>query len=277
MKLIADSGSTKTEWILLDKDIQIFNTIGLNPVFVDENIVYNTIEKSELINFSESITEIQFFGAGCSSAERNKIIFDGLSKQFKNAKITINSDLLGAGIAMFGKETGIIGILGTGSNTGLYQHKNIKKNISSLGYILGDEGSGANIGKIFIKAFLNNELPKDISKNFKDKYKLELSDIIQKVYKEPFPNRFLASLSKFVYENKSKPYIKELLDNCFCSFLEKTILKYENHQDYKIKLIGSIAYFFSDEIRISAQKLNIEISDIAKSPSQGLIKFFAEK
>ena len=274
MKLIADSGSTKTEWILLDSETKKYNSIGLNPVFVDKGIVSETILNSDFAIYKDKITEIHFFGAGCGSAERNKIIFDGLSQVFKNAEISVESDLLGAGIAMFGKEKGIVGILGTGSNTGLYSNTKIIKNINSLGYILGDEGSGAVIGKAFIKAFLNNELPQNISTYFKKEFNLELNDIIKKVYKEPFPNRFLASFMPFIHANKSNDFIQNLLSDCFADFFRKTILKYKNQQEYQVKLIGSVAHFFSNEIKAEAKKLNINITEIAKSPSDGLIKFY---
>ena len=185
--------------------------------------------------------------------------------------------MLGAGVAMFGNDEGIIAILGTGSNTGLYKDGKIIKNISSLGYILGDEGSGAVIGKTFLKAFLNKELPKNIEENFNNEFNLKLDDIIQKIYKEPFPNRFLASFIPFIFANKSDDFVQNLLLDCFTDFFEKTILKYENYQNYKIKIIGSVAHFFNDEIKIAAKKLNIKITDIAKSPSDGLIDFYKKK
>jgi len=274
MKLIADSGSTKTEWILIDSKIKTFNTIGLNPVFVDEKIVYETVLNSDISRYKDKISEVHFFGAGCASNKRKAIISSGLSQVFINAKISVDSDLLGAGIAMFGNDEGIIAILGTGSNTGLYSNKKIIRNISSLGYILGDEGSGAVIGKTFIKAFLNKELPKNIEEKFNNEFNLKLDDIIQKVYKEAFPNRFLASFMPFVHANKSDDFVQNLLLDCFIDFFEKTILKYEAYQNRKIKIIGSVAHFFSNEIKIAAKKLNIEIVDIAKSPSDGLVHFY---
>jgi len=277
MKLIADSGSTKTEWSLLDKKIKTFNTIGLNPVFVNAETVTKTIKNSDIFNFKDTISEVHFFGAGCGSPERNKIIYSGLSEVFRNAKILVENDLLGAGIAMFKNSEGIIAILGTGSNTGVYKNRAIVENINSLGYILGDEGSGAVIGKTFLKAFLNNELPKNIEDNFNKTFNIGIDEIIQKVYKEPFPNKFLASFMPFVNINKSDDFIQNILIDCFADFFEKTILKYKNHQKYKVKIIGSVAYFFSTEIKKTAKKLNIEIADIAKSPSDGLIYFYKNK
>lgn len=275
MKLIADSGSTKTEWILFNDKTKIINTIGLNPVFVDKQTIIDTLTKSELNTIKENITEIHFFGAGCSSVERKQIIENPLAEFFANAKINIESDLLGAGIAMFGANKGIVGILGTGSNTGLYKSESIIKNVSSLGYILGDEGSGAHIGKAFIKAYLDKELPLVIASAFNKKYNLSLNDIISKVYKEPFPNRFLASFMPFIHSFKSDDFIKALLENCFTEFFQKTILKYENYTEHEVCLVGSVAHFFNEEIISSAKTMNIQISKIEKNPSDGLIKFYS--
>jgi len=274
MKLIADSGSTKTEWILLDDKTISINTIGLNPVFVNEQTILQTIEFSDLNKYKDAITEVHFFGAGCSSDERKKIIKNPLSKFFKNAKIEVDTDLLGAGISMFATNEGIIGILGTGSNTGYYKNKSIIKNVSSLGYILGDEGSGAHIGKMFIKAFLDKEIPENIATEFNSQFNLSLDDIISKVYKEPFPNRFLASFMPFIHSFKSDVYIQNLLYICFTEFFQKTILKYDNYKQNKICLIGSVAHFFESEIKLSAKKLDIKIDKIAKNPSNGLIEFY---
>jgi N-acetylglucosamine kinase-like BadF-type ATPase len=274
MKLIADSGSTKTEWILLKEETKFITTIGLNPVFVDDTIIAETILNSELNNFKTKIKEIHFFGAGCSSETRKQIIKAGLSKIFNNAKIEVESDLLGAGISMFGKGKGIIGILGTGSNTGFYEEGEITQNISSLGYILGDEGSGAFIGKAFLKAYLENELSENINKEFRKEFNINLDEIIKRIYKDKFPNRFLASFLPFIYNHKNDEFIQNILNKSFNSFFEKTICKYDNYKNLEIKLIGSVAHYFSEEINSSAKKIGINIIDISQSPSKGLIDFY---
>ena len=279
MILIADSGSTKTEWALIEgENIKLeFKTIGLNPVFVSSNDVIAELNKTDVIEYSKNIKEVYFFGAGCSTNSRKKIILDSLKELFKNSKIIVESDLLGAAISQFGQDEGIIGILGTGSNTGVYKNGKITENISSLGYILGDEGSGAVIGKTFIKLYLDKELSKDIEAKFLNKFELTLDKIITKVYKEPFPNRFLASFMPFIYENINDTTIRNMLYNSFNDFFDKTVSKYDNMQNLDFKLIGSISFYFSDIIRDICKYRSINLSNISKSPLNGLIKYYSKK
>ncbi len=273
MILIADSGSTKTDWVLIDgKDkILTFKTIGLNPVFVNSDNVIQELTKTKITKYAEFIHKIYFYGAGCSSDNRKKIISYPLKKLFANATIIVESDLLGAAISQFGKEDGIIGILGTGSNTGVYKNGKIVKNISSLGYILGDEGSGAAIGKAFIKLLLDNELPENIETKFYNTFNLDLSKIINRIYKEPFPNKFLASFMPFINNNKNNETIKNMLYNSFENFFDKTILKYENYQEKDLRLIGSISFYFSDIIKEICYSKDVKLTSLTKSPLKGLI------
>ena len=277
MILIADSGSTKTEWALIDgKNIKLeFKTIGLNPVFVDTNDVITELNKTGIIEFSEIIKKIYFFGAGCSTESRKRIISIPLGKLFKNSEIIVESDLLGAAISQFGHKDGIIGILGTGSNTGVYKNGKINENISSLGYILGDEGSGAVIGKAFIKLYLDNELPKDIDTKFSNSFNLSLDTIITKIYKEAFPNRFLASFMPFISENRNDEVVNNMLYNSFGNFFDKTILKYKNYQDKELRLIGSIAFYFNDIIKDMCISKDIRLTSISKAPLKGLIRYYS--
>ena len=279
MILLADSGSTKTEWALIkdDKSVIKFKTIGLNPVFVSTQDVVNEIKLTELKKYFTDVNYVYFFGAGCSTVVRQTIILDALNKLFINAVVKVDSDLLGAGISQLGEGKGIIGILGTGSNTGIYSNGEIVENISSLGYILGDEGSGAVIGKAFVKLFLNNELPEIISQKFIKKYNYNLDDIIAKVYKEPFPNRFLASFMPFVYENKNDNIVKNMLYNSFSEFFEKTICKYNNYQKYDFKLIGSIAFYFGDIIGDICILKGINLVSVSQSPLNALVKYYINK
>jgi len=277
MILIADSGSTKTEWALIENNnIKLeFKTIGLNPVFVSSNDVIAELNKTDVIKYSKNIKTIYFYGAGCSSESRKKIILLSLNKLFKNSEIIIESDLLGAAISEFGTKEGIIGILGTGSNTGVYKNGEITENISSLGYILGDEGSGAVIGKAFIKLLLDNELPKDIENKFSNSFSLSLDAIITKIYKEPFPNRFLASFMPFISENRNNDTINNMLYNSFTEFFDKTILKYNNYQHKEFKLIGSVSFYFTDIIKDICISKGIRLTSISKAPLKGLIKYYS--
>jgi len=277
MILIADSGSTKTEWALIkeDKSVINFKTIGLNPVFVSTQDVVNELKSTKLNNYLTEVKQVYFFGAGCSTESRQSVILKALNELFINSKIKVDSDLLGAGLSQFGNSKGIIGILGTGSNTGIYNNGEIIENISSLGYILGDEGSGAVIGKAFIKLFLNNELTEDIRLKFSKKYDINIDTIITKVYKEPFPNRFLASFMPFIYDNKNDEIVENMLYNSFAEFFEKTICKYNNYQSYQLKLIGSIAFYFSDIIGDICISKGINFVSVSQSPLKALVKYYS--
>lgn len=275
MILIADSGSTKTEWVLISNNEKVkeYRSIGLNPVFINTRTVISTINTLELIEYNKKIRNVFFYGAGCSTPTRNKIIIEALEECFNNATISVQSDLLGAAVSQFGNKNGIIGILGTGSNTGIYSKGIITNNIKSLGYILGDEGSGASIGKAFLNLLLNNELPIEIKTDFELEYELSLNNIITKTYKEKFPNRFLASFMPFLAFHKKNEAINMLLFNNFNDFFEKTIVKYPNYNNLELKLTGSVAFYFSDIIEQICTIKGINLVEINKTPTQGLIKF----
>ncbi len=273
MIIVADSGSTKTDWRLIDNDNQIaFSTIGLNPMFVNSNNVVAELQE----NFTEDISKVEkvfFYGSGCSSEERCNTIKTGLSAFFTNSEINVYHDMLGAAHALYGNEEGIVGILGTGSNTCMYNGKEITENIGGFGFILGDEGSGAFLGLKLIKHYLNNELPQNILNSFDKKYNLIKNDIINAVYNGNKPNRFLASFSKFLNENKEDKFISDLLISSFYEFLSKHILKYDNYKDYEIRLTGSVASIYEKELKIAATKLDIKISKIVTFPIDSLCEY----
>ncbi len=283
MILIADSGSTKTDWRLIDENKQIhqFSTQGINPYFNStEHIV--SVLKSELIPQLKSdpstplwVTdnlefEIHFYGAGCRVEDKKKIVEKALSEVFPKSKIEIFSDMLGAAHSLCGKNAGIAAILGTGANTCYYDGKNIVENRTSTGYILGDEGSGAHIGKTFIQAFLNDELPKDLADRFIARFKLSKDDIIDAVYRQPMPNRFLASFSKFIYQNVKEQFIIDLVANCFHQFFDKHICKYEKHKEVKLSCTGSVAFYYSNILRAVALEKGVSIDTITETPIAGL-------
>ncbi|MBE9468593.1 MAG: N-acetylglucosamine kinase, partial [Bacteroidetes bacterium] len=230
MILIADSGSTKTDWRVIDEkgNISKFQTIGLNPFFIDAKNINKIINNTFCVKLNiEKVKKIFFYGAGCVSISNCNTIKDSFVSFFKNADVFVFTDLFGAARALYGSENGIVVILGTGMNTACFDGEKITKNISSLGYILGDEGSGAYLGKIFIADFLNNELPDNIANKFSKEYELTKENILEAIYSKPFPNRFLASFTKFLFENKNNGYVIGLLSRNFNVFFDKTICKYE--------------------------------------------------
>ncbi|MCL4856007.1 MAG: ATPase [Flavobacteriales bacterium] len=232
MILIADSGSTKTDWRLVNETEQVksFQTIGFNPYYISEQQILDELSKSALTEIKQQVTQVFFYGAGCSSEAKSGEIKQALQQFFTKATIEVDHDLLAAARSLSGNKAGLVAILGTGSNTCFFDGTTIVKNVSSLGFILGDEGSGAHLGKTLVTAYLNNELTEDLHQAFQQKYQLTLLDILDAVYKKPLPNRFLAQFAPFVLEHKQHPQIAAIINACFRQFIEKHICKYENKQ-----------------------------------------------
>ena len=277
MILIADSGSTKTDWRGVDSNQKItsFQTIGFNPYHISEKEILTELSSSKLNTIQQEVKQIIFYGAGCSSLEKSNEIKIALQHFFLNAKVEVNHDLLAAARALCGHEKGMVGILGTGSNTCLFDGEIIVKNVSSLGYILGDEGSGSFIGKTFITALFNNELSQEVVQKYQQQFKYNLIDVLDAVYKKPLPNRFLAQFAPFVFEHRHLPEIAQIINSCFNSFFEKHICKYENYQQYPLNIVGSVSYIFKDEIEKVASKYHIKLGKVIKQPIEELVKYHA--
>lgn len=281
MKLIADSGSTKTDWRLIDDNNQIhqYSTQGINPYFqtpeeINEilisELLSTIISEHDLGDDVEVAFDVWFYGAGCELEEKKAIIREAISEAFPASVIEVESDMLGAARALCGTNPGIVAILGTGSNTCYYDGKKIAESVDSLGYILGDEGSGAHIGKTFIQAYLNKELPQQLSKRFYERTNLGLPEILNAVYKKPLPNRFLASFSKFIYQNVKEQFIVDIVANCFEQFFDKHVCKYEQHKNIPLSCVGSVAFYYSNILRAVANKKGVNIEIITETPIAGL-------
>ena len=279
MILIADSGSTKTDWRLIDDNKQIhqYATQGLNPYFHTSEQISEIIEIELFPQFTSDIqhltSDIFFYGAGCGADSKKEIVLNALSKKFAPAKIEINSDMLGAARAVCGSAPGIAAILGTGANTCYYDGNKIVENRASLGYVLGDEGSGAHIGKTFIQAYLNKEMPEDLSGRFYERFKLRKDEILDAVYKQPMPNRFLASFSKFIYQNLKEQFVIDLVADCFSQFFDKHICKYKQYKEVKLSCVGSVAFYYSNILRAVAANKGVNIDKIIETPIAGLTLF----
>lgn len=272
MILIADSGSTKTTWCLADKGkrSQQIETKGMNPFFQDEKDMTEAIADKLLPYLGDaSIDEVFFYGAGCTP-EKSVVVEKVLIQFFK--RVTVNSDMLAAARAQCGREAGIIGILGTGSNSCFYDGKTITANVSPLGYILGDEGSGAVLGKLLVGDVLKNQLPESIKDQFLAQYRLTPAEIIDRVYRQAFPNRFLASLSPFLAQHLNEPALFKLAADSFKAYFTRNIMQYD-YKHHVTHLIGSVAWYYQEVLRSVGQELHIEIGKIDKSPMEGLISY----
>lgn len=219
-------------------------------------------------------TTIYFYGAGCIP-EKTNIVKTALAQNFPKANILVESDLLGAAHALCGKTAGIACILGTGSNSCFYDGEKITANISPLGYILGDEGSGAVLGKRLVGDLLKHQLPDDLCQDFLKEYDLTPALILDKVYRQPLANRFLAGLTPFLFAHKHRPEIRNLLISCFTDFFTRNVMQYEYH-DILVHFTGSIAFFFQEEVKEAALRLNVSIGKVLKSPLEGLKDYHFE-
>jgi len=274
MKLIVESGSTKTDWVLISENKEhFFKGYGINPYFDNESSILSKIPDFKGISI-DKIEWVYFFGPGLLNTEKQKHVTEVFRKVFLNAKIIAKSDIYATAIAGLDKGNGIAAILGTGAASAMFKDYKIVSTASSLGYLLGDEGSGASIGKRLIKSYLENELPKNIIKLFDTKYALTKYDILNKVYKQKFPNRFLASFVPFVYEYKDNNYIREFVIDEFRLFFKKSICKYPEYKEHELVISGSIAYFFSNELYSTAKEYDVFIKTILRYPIEGLIKYY---
>lgn len=271
MILIADSGSSKTDWRLIDnKDISQYTCLGLNPDFVDETVVTKSVlETFKAINLSK-VDEIHFYGSGCSSKSRNSVVENGLSKCFKNAKIHIYHDLLGAARAACGKNRGIAGILGTGSNCCLFDGKEIIQEYRSGGYVIGDEGGGVDIGKRVVKSFIEERFDDELQSRFQKRYRTSVDEILENLYKKSNPNQYLASFSQFAFHHKENPYLSNLIEMSFRSYFESQVMRYEEYQKIPISLVGSIAFYYQEIFRTVAMEYGVQVGNILEKPISGL-------
>jgi glucosamine kinase len=289
MILIADSGSTKTSWRYIDAAQQIYQakTVGFNPYFETAPGIAATIQQtllpqlSKLTEFS-GVSQIFYYGTGCGQPETCQIIHTALAICFPNATIFVAEDMLAAARGLAGKEVGIVCILGTGSNSCLYDGEKIIQTVGGLGIMLGDEGSGAYLGKQLLKDYLNDEMPQLIRNRFDKRFKTTKAEILTHIYSKPYPNRYMATFAKFLFDNKSEYYCSQLTHDCFIDFFDKTIAKYmmgisqhphDKIPNYKVHFTGSIAFYFSDYILRIAKERKIMIGNIAEEPIAGLALF----
>lgn len=273
--LIADSGSTKTDWVLCNGSIIVkrIKTQGLNPTIQSSDEILAVL-KAELADNIDTTApqKIFFYGAGCAYETANNRMKQALEAVFTTKEIDIYSDLLASARALCGHEEGIACILGTGSNSCLYDGKNIIDNTPSMGYILGDEGSGANLGRQLVSDCVKKQLPKAIREKFMQEYNLDVATILERVYHTPLPNRWLASLTPFIQENKKNAEVHTMLKHCFTQFFQRNVMVYRRSW-LPIHISGGIGMNFSEEIRETAESLGLSVGNIVESPMEGLIKF----
>lgn len=280
MILIADGGSTKCDWVLLDSSGNILlktRTKGLNPAIISEEELKNRIcDNKDLQKIFETVTAVDFYGAGCGTPSPKKILHGILSQFFKNATISVEEDMVAAVYAATHQE-GIICIFGTGSNSCYFDGENIHFGVESLGYILMDEASGNYFGKRLIRDYYYKKMPPAIAKDFENQFDVNADTIKLNLYKNPNPNAYLASFAEFIFQNeqiKPESYFQQLLEEGIERFIQDHILSFEKAQDVPIHFIGSIAFYSEEIIKKCFAKHQLTLGNIIQRPIDGLIRFY---
>lgn len=276
VQLIADSGSTKADWCLLGAgETGHYNTPGISPYFLDERQIKELLEKELLPQLPPDvqIAEVHYYGTGCLQRKSVQIVEDALKAVWPAAAREVKHDMMGAARALCGNQPGIASILGTGSNSCYYDGTVIAKNNPGLGYVLGDEGSGAYLGKKLLQYYLYNSFDEELKSRFDAQYNTNHEEILESVYRKPLPNRYLASFAKFLGENRGHYIIENILEDSLNEFFFNHIYKYSESWTHPLHFTGSIAWHFRDILKELCELYELQLGKILRSPMEGLIAY----
>ena len=275
MRLIADSGSTKTAWKLIGNsgEIKNFKTSGINPFFRTEEDIFQELNANLLPETGTEIEEVFFYGAGIVNAEKGDLIKRALGRIYSKAKIETHSDVLGAARALFGNQSGIACILGTGSNASFYDGEKIASGISPLGFILGDEGSGAVMGRKLLGDYFKQVMPAYLRVAFSEQFELSREEVLNRIYRTEKPNQYLAQFIPFLSDHANSTYCQEFVQQNFMEFFERNVSKLPDYTRYPIGFVGSVAYYFSQILNNTSSYFGFENGIILKDPMEGLEKY----
>jgi N-acetylglucosamine kinase-like BadF-type ATPase len=280
MILIADSGSSKTDWRLIDEEGHIHQakTSGINPFLHTEEEV-SAILQSELLPQlpQKQVKEAHFYGAGCASEKSCTLITHALEKIFPGVKTSVTHDMMAAARALCNKEAGIACIIGTGSNSCLYDGEKIVDKIPALGYVLGDEGSGSYMGRQLLNAYLKRDMPSDLAEKFFRRFEVNLPTVLENVYRQPSPSRYIAGFSRFAFHHLKHPYIFRMVYKSFEDFFDKNVCKYDNYTAHPIHFTGSVAFYYSNVLRQVANDQGLFVKNIVEAPIAGLTLYHQER
>ncbi|MDO8897959.1 MAG: ATPase [Bacteroidales bacterium] len=280
MLLIADSGSTKTEWMLIDqgKLIKTIYTEGFNPYYYGVNEIVRILN-AELIPQLDNLIpkQIFYYGSGCSTEQNCNIVSNALRSALATEKITVMHDLLAAAHSLLGESEGIACILGTGSNSCYFDGNKITMNVPSLGYLLADEGSGVYIGKLFITAYLYGEVPDSIVKDFKLHFQSEHHEILDALYRREKPGKYLSEFTRFVGKHIPHSFCQQLVAEAFDAFIRVQLSKYPDYKNLPVTFTGSVAFHFREILKERLKKAGVNAGIISHSPGEGLLKFYLKK
>ena len=276
MNLVADSGSTKTAWCLSygNQIVKVFETAGINPFFQTKEEIEALLREALLPQISgNDVKKVYFYGAGCADPMKNKALEVLLQMVVGVSEVFVESDMLGAARGLLGRGKGIACILGTGANSGVYDGEKLVKGVYAGGYILGDEGSGGVLGKLLISDWVKKQMPQDIYDALTEEYGLTYLGIVDRVYKQAFPNRWLAQFTKFMSARREHPYIHNLLVEAFKAFFERNIKQYDEWKALEVGFVGSIAFYFNAELREAAEVCGVKLGKVMQNPIEGLVEY----
>ena len=277
MIAIVDGGSTKCDWVILEnsgKISQKTESIGFNPNIINADLIPQEIEKNpHLFLIKNQLDYIYFYGSGCGTVENALLVETQLQKVFPYAKVTVKEDLTAAAYAAYNGKPAIVCILGTGSNSCYFDGESIRRDLPSLGFLIGDEGSGNALGKHLVRRFFMKKLPQDLHQEFVETYHLTIEDAIKNMYHNPRANAYLAEFNKFVVQRKQHPYFQNMVFDEMKNFFEYQVLPYEEAREAEINFIGSIAYYYEDVLRAAAAELNLTVGHIVQKPIESLVEY----
>ncbi|MDB5019919.1 MAG: N-acetylglucosamine kinase [Pedobacter sp.] len=279
MILVADSGSSKTDWMGYNNGETVsFSTKGINPYFLNANDIFKILSKNkEMQGFADAVKEVYFFGAGCSSPDKHEVVSNGLSLFFRNAFISADNDLVGSAYATCGHSKGLSCVLGTGSNISYFDGRSLHASKHGLGYVLGDEGSGSYFGRKLVTSYLYGLMPADLSSSFAKEYEITKESVITNIYQKPFPNIYLASISRFMGTNQTHPFITNLLYTGFQEFVDTNIKDYKEYRTLDCHFVGSIAFYYQDVLREVCEKNGVRVGTILQKPIAGIYRYVLKK
>jgi N-acetylglucosamine kinase-like BadF-type ATPase len=275
--LIADSGSTKTDWRLITADgsVRAIHTDGLNPYYQTTEQIAVALRQQLLPALdSNDVKEVFFYGAGCSGPSVNIIVADALRAVLPNLMVAeVNSDMLGAARGAAGREPGIVCILGTGSNACCYNGQQITRGIQSLGFWLGDEGSGGYLGKTLVRDYFQERLPANLHQLFTERYALDRATLLENAYQKPYPNRYFASFTPFLSEHIDDPHIAQLVTDAFTLFLNTYVTRFPEADQWPVHFVGSIGYYFNNSLQEAVKLAGLTLGRVLKAPAEQLVGF----
>ncbi|MPT31058.1 MAG: ATPase [Chryseobacterium sp.] len=277
MIAIVDGGSTKCDWVILENDgteVLKTETVGFNPNIIKPELITIEIEKNQaLTKFKDYLENIFFYGSGCGTPENKLIVEREIQKVFTNAQIRVKEDLLAAAYAAYRGVPAIVCILGTGSNACYFDGENIKTELPSLGFLIGDEGSGSALGKQLVRHYFMKKLPPDLHQQFTEIYQLNIDDLLKNMYHNPRANAYMADFTRFIVDRKTHPYFQNFIYKELKNFLEFQVMPYEECRESEINFIGSIAYFFEDSLRAAASDFHFKIGTVVQRPIESLVNY----